>query len=485
MADCISIEAPAKRDRCTLDDWPLFLAITIVATILFSAASYPTLEGWGLWSAYERSGFTYFVKSLPSQCDRPLHLVPSLMAWLSPGRYDTGCMILGGLLTVLRASLAIAIIRSLTINRETGFLLFLICVLQPMWPAAGYERFHAAQISFIFFLSAFYCCTRTTTKLDFIVISAGFIFAVSGLMTYQALFVVAFVTPFILLTLSTRPLARTTALVFWTTCGFYIVYQTFITYYFPGSYTSSFKEPLTMNSIVNLYATVLNSGVFVICSLIGVTFFLCTHSWFRSESIIRHIFIITILLLTPVCGVIFYRNGLKLNDPDRIMFPVTVSLIIVFVAASHPGKSIRITPSSRWIHLACGLIFIVSFAGLISEPLRCVRLQLTLLHQLSAHNHQFDHTTSVRLVDNTGLFGDVYTFLPPHISLATNLYGIPGTFEICTSDSIARKHPYANRYPITTTPSCKECPSSIYSATLYIDYEKRSPLFGKSIFVHE
>lgn len=485
MTDCFPTVMASKSNWNSLNYWQLQIAIVILATGLFSAASYPTLEGWGLWLAYEEYGFNFYVNSLPSQCDRPLHLLPSLIAWLSPGRYDIGCMILGGLLTILRAGLAIAIARSLNISRAAEFLVFLVCMLQPVWPASGYERFHAAQSSFVLFLSALYCCTSSAYPINYRALFAGFFFSLSGFMIYQALFLVALATPIIFFLLTNRSLAKTTSIVFWASCLTYLIFQTVITHYIPGSNASSHKGPFTIGSIARIYVTVWNSGVFVVLSLIAIGIFLLLYSYLNGASIKRQIAVVIILLLSPLCGVIFYNNGSKLNDPDRIMLPVMTSIIVMFFATCHFRRSTQIVPAFNWINLSCCIITIVSFASLMIESLRCLLLQLALLHQLSEHSHQFNDTTCVKLVDNTGKYGDVYTFLPPHITFATRSYGIPGKFEICTPNNVLKKHPYAKRYPIRTTPACEKCASANYSTVLQIDYGKRVFLLGRSIIVHE
>ena len=475
----LAINWDITRDRL------LIITITIVASCLFSAASYPTLEGWGLWISYESKGFDLFFNSIPSQCDRPLHLLPSLIIWLIPGRYDIGCMLFGGLLTILRAGLSIAIARSLNINRASGLLFFLACVLQPCWPASGYERFHAAQTSFVLFLAALYLCATPTEQLSRGKITAGIIISLCGFMTYQGLFLVSFATPIIFMTLSSRSLAIKTALVFLPACAIYFAFQKGITYFYAQSISSSHNTPFTITSLIRIYTTVLNSGITSLLSIFSSFIFLIIHSVCRHEPIKKQIFILIAMALVPFSAVIFYSSVLKLNDPDRIMFPVMASIIIVIIAASISSEKLIIKNNFVWVNFSCLLIFTASFFAFILEPLRFILLQNALLHQLSKQSGLFNNYSSVQLIDNTGVFGDVYTFLPPHISIATACYKIPGKFEICTPSLAPKIHNYAKRYPIKTTPICEKMPASNYSLFLTIDYGSNNTLFGKPIIVHE
>jgi len=468
-----------KHDRL------LIIMITIVAACLFSAASYPSLEGWGLWVFYKLEGSDLFFNSIPSQCDRPFHLIPSLIAWLIPGRYDFGCMLLGGLLTILRAGLSIAIARSLNINRAPGLLFFLACVLQPFWPASGYERFHAAQTSFALFLATLYLCVTPIGPLSHRKITAGIIISLCGFMTYQGLFLVSFVTPIIFMMLSSRSFAYKTALVFLPACVIYFAYQKGITYYYAQSMSSSRDDLFTTSSIIRIYTTVLNSGIAALLSILFSVIFLIINSVSLHEPIKKQVFIATTIAFSPFSAIIFYSSILKLNDSDRIMFPVMASIIVIIIAASISSRNSTMTKNLVWLNISYFLIFATSFLTSISDPLRFIFLQNALLNQLSAHRDLFKNDSSVQLIDNTGVFGDVYTFLPPHISYATKCHGIPGKFEICTPRSVTKIHNYAKRYPIKTTPTCEKIPASKYSLFLTIDYGNPNTLFGKPIIVHE
>ena len=466
-------------------DIRIVIGITIVATCFFSAASYPSLEGWVLWRYYSEFGIDWYIDNLRSQCDRPLHLLPSLIAWLIPGRYDISCMLLGGLLTVLRAGLSIAIAKSLNINRASGFLFFLACVLQPFWSACGYERFHAAQTSFVLFLAAFYLCATPIGQLSHRKITAGIIISLCGFMTYQGLFLVSLATPIIFMTLSSRSLAYKTALVFLPACVIYFAFQKGITYYYAQSMSSSHDDLFTTSSIIRIYTTVLNSGITALLSIFLSFIFLIIHSVSRKDPIKKQVFIVTTIAFSPFSAIIFYSSILKLNDSDRIMFPVMASIIVIIIAASISSRNSTMTKNLVWLNISCILIFATSFLTSLSEPLRFIFLQNTLLNQLSAHRDLFKNDSSVQLIDNTGVFGDVYTFLPPHISYATKCHGIPGKFEICTPRSVTKIHNYAKRYPIKTTPTCETIPASNYSLFLTIDYGSTNTLFGKPIIVHE
>jgi hypothetical protein len=466
-------------------DLRIVIGITIVATCFFSAASYPSLEGWVLWRYYSEFGIDWYIDNLRSQCDRPLHLLPSLIAWLIPGRYDISCMLLGGLLTVLRAGLSIAIAKSLNINRASGFLFFLACVLQPFWSASGYERFHAAQTSFVLFLAAFYLCATPTGPLSHRNITAGIIISLCGFMTYQGLFLVSLATPIIFMMLSSRSLAYKTALVFVPSCVIYFAFQKGITHYFNDPIDPSNNHRLTTNSIIRIYTTVSNSGIAAILSMFSTYIFLSIHSALKREPLKKQLLIAIIMILTPFSATIFHSSILKLNDPDRVMFPVMASILVVIIASCSSWEESNFNQKTIWLNRSCYVIIATSFFAFISEPLRFILLQNALLHQLSEHSDLLKNNPSVQLIDNTGVFGDVYTFLPPQISYATACYGIPGKFEICTPRSVTKIHNYAKRYPIKTTPTCEKIPASKYLLFLTIDYGNTDTLFGKPIIVHE
>jgi hypothetical protein len=394
-------------------------------------------------------------------------------------------MLLGGLLTVLRAGLSIAIAKSLNINRASGFLFFLACVLQPFWSASGYERFHAAQTSFVLFLAAFYLCATPTGPLSHRNITAGIIISLCGFMTYQGLFLVSLATPIIFMMLSSRSLAYKTALVFVPSCVIYLAFQKGITHYFNDPIDPSNNHRLTTNSIIRIYTTVSNSGIAAILSIFATYIFLSIHSALKREPLKKQLLITIIMALTPFSAAIFHSSILKLNDPDRVMFPVMASILVVIIASCSSWEESIFNQKTIWLNRSCYVIIATSFFAFISEPLRFILLQNALLHQLSEHSDLLKNNPSVQLIDNTGVFGDVYTFLPPQISYATACYGIPGKFEICTPRSVLKIHNHAKRFPLKTTPICETMPASNYSLFLTIDYGNPNTLFGKPIIVHE
>ncbi len=473
------------RNEDYYNDRFFVLVTTILATCLFSVTSYPTLEGWVLWRYYSEYGINWYIDNLPSQCVRPLHLIPSLIAWFIPGRYDISCMALGGFLTLFRAGLSIAIARSLNTSRSSGIIFFLVCVVQPFWPAAGYERFHAAQTSFVLYLFALYLCCGTRKPANYRNVAIGIIFSLSCFMTYQGLFLVSIATPMLFIIFHSRSMALKTAFVFLPSCIIYFVFQKVIVQYFPEPIEPSNNHRITMTSITRIYTTVLNSGIFTLLSILSAFIFMIFQSIQQRESIRKQIFIFLELALTPLSAIIFYSSLQKLNDPDRVMFPIMASIAVVILSACKSCSKSTQQANALWINFPCRLVFCCSFLAFTCEILRFILLQNALLHQLSERSHLFNKDSSVQLVDNTGIFGDVYTFLPPQISYATSCYGIHGKFEICTPQSVSKIHNYAKRYPIKTTPLCETLSPANYTLFLKIDHGTTTTLFGKSIVVHE
>jgi hypothetical protein len=85
------------------------------------------------------------------------------------------------------------------------------------------------------------------------------------------------------------------------------------------------------------------------------------------------------------------------------------------------------------------------------------RDQRALLDPLAAEVRALPTGVPLVLADSSGIYGDVYTLVPPYLSIAmSDMLDRPVDIQLCTPDGVARHHPVAARFPLTTTPDCSQ-----------------------------
>ena len=400
--------------------------LLIIACTLFGLASYPTVEGWGLWCQWDQEGLGNYLKELPTHPDRPLHLLPSVTAWLLPGDYGWGCMELGGLMALCRGWLLWNLGSMLRMDWQSCLLMVTLGLFEPMWPGCGYERFHAAQASLLCLLGALNLGAWHARNGGWWKLLIGVLLSLAGFMTYQGLFLVSLGAPFAFWVLGMRPVARSLALILLTACTSYLCWYLITALFFRAGYVAKHSESLAAHQLVTrLWAAIIKGRMLTFVSF-GIT--LSFLIGFQRDILNRGRmgWLLVLVLSAPLFGLIFFKNPVWLSDPERVWLPVSVWLVVLAAgwAAPSGSKSWRFTRCWVPALLACGLLSTL-------QALRYVHLQHAVLGVLEAESAGWEKGLPVRVVDTTDELGQLYTFLAPHhLNMAWRAKGHSGNLVI-------------------------------------------------------
>lgn len=433
----------------------------LLACMLFAWSSFPTVEGWGLLPEWKAKGISAYGTLFLFFPDRPLHVLPSMLAGLIPGPFGSGAVVVGFVLAVSRLLIGLLMAKTLGIS-GSGKLLFLAAVVaQPLWPGSGYERFHAAQVSYsLTLLGLLLCFAPPDGVVWWRIAGAGFSMFV-GFIFYQGLFVVCAWAPLAFWVLGHREIARRLAPACWISCISYVIYYLLIKFLFVHFYTQNIHESSLNWQIFERLAMVgfnakLNSHIAAGAVAVFATYCFANSQW-RDRIAFACCF-----ALCPMTGIIFYNSPHNFNDPEHVMYSGTAWLVVVLAAASRCFAAIpcamppRLAYGTAVIFFCCGMFFPIKGIG-------NVQTQLAVLSALANSGINWSVDSDVLVIDETGELGHPYTFVHPYLGVAMKAYGMSGNATICTERPIA----------FAGTPSCRDCAVKAYTDVVRLSRESR------------
>lgn len=406
--------------------------LLVVACFLFAFTSYPTVEGWGLWTAWNKEGANHFLSHFSDHAERPLHLLPSLVAWLIPGDFAVGSMAVGGILALVRGQLLITLSRLTRMTRGSSWFLFIIGLMQPIWPGCAYERFQAAQTAFVCLLGTLTLTAWYEQEKKWWVIPLTWLTTLAGFMTYQGLFLVALATPLPFLLFGKKKTAINLGLTLYPGCFLYIAWYLIATKYFPATYIGIHSENTLSPRIFSRLWGALSHNTRPNQIILLLAFLLCLGKTRQIAAGNTKLAIFLLFAFAPVTGIIFYKNLNWLGDPERVMLPC-LAWILVLVASMGWNEEIDSEPTPKRTGLALALICLLS----LYSPYRAIthiQMQQSVLSCLKSVPIEWNENTRVLLLDRSGKLGRLYTFLAPHhLNFAWKAMGNPGIFTIQTA----------------------------------------------------
>lgn len=418
--------------------------------------SYPTLEAWGLWKAWDSRGLPFFLSISAAFAERPLHLITSLFAWLLPGPYDTGLIFTGFLLGLSRWILAEIISRQFNLTAfNKNFFIFLIVAL-PAWQHSGLERFHAAQACVSFFLAAVSSLKMFEMSGNIVWVISGIIASLCGLMTYQSMALVMVFFPFLFVAgrKEDRWFAIISAMVLIGSLIFYILFRLIIIKFFPESHTAQGETKFfEMKCLYLPYIGVFNSGYLSVLSLLIICFYgVISQDRPLSGLKIKFIIPICVLLIAPLTALVFnhYRQY-KMVDPGRIMGPIQIFMIMSLLAF-RPEKITAPIITNKWINSTAISICILAYIQSGATVLYCIVLQIQFFDQMRLVARDFEPDSKVLILDKTGVIGNVYTIYHQVINNLTVSNDIPGTYKIFRSSDVLNKWAPGSFHPSAMAP---------------------------------
>lgn len=466
------------KQRLLLLEFTTLLLLTVLT--LWSVR--PLLEEWGLFGAFDANGIAYlqhFAEVIPL---RPFHLVPAAISWELLGGRTTGVAAGTLLLMLLRYAVMRWAVTPLFQGRERWIVATMAAVLIA-WPGAWLGRFAPAQFSALMFFVAFGCAIRLHRQWSLPAALGCIVSVLLLLTTYQALALCLVALPLYALmwarrTSSTPSLgviaARAPELRVALTIAFafvlYGVYAMSVTRGGGGGYEAELAQSSTRLLTVaglsahigGVYLTAFGGTALVMPLFLLLAFSLQPERGSPAQASpgkqLAPLAILALVAVVPLFSVIYLNAG-HITDPDRIMFPASVALVVTavsIIAWSKPENVGANTGTIMRLH-AVVIVAILMLTGAVAawDAKKFANIQRQVIKQvipaIDAHNAR-----SLLIVDTTGTLGDIYTLVNPTLTQALAVYKRQVEATICTPDTIDRFHPVARRYPVSTTPRCNE-----------------------------
>jgi hypothetical protein len=440
------------------------VATTVLIAFLFHFQWWngPLLEEWVFISNLNTQGLHAISLSVLATMGRPLHTLPVYLGGvLTPGSALGMYFVLGGVAAFQVIATAWALRPALS-KSISSWLLGLLLALHPWWTGGDVIRFLPAQVSLLFMLIWLGSVIRYLKSGQNLWLAGSAIAVVVGLMTYQALaFVYLFGVVAACLSLRQSFGRRANSAVVSTGLSVLgcLVYSIFVAPKLFPSYEAELLGGSSLRlwaSMESIFSTEFHFGsvLFVFAAAVLAIVLVLSFRSPRGQRI-GYVFLIWMVPLSTFSALIYMSTSLHLNDPERVFFPIGVSLWLVLTlaivrAGIEWSKSLTYALSVlTLVAIFFSALNLQKWAELSDAQERTLSIVSTVINEVST-NYE------LVLVDETGKLGDIYTFYGSAFSTAIKAtFGAespPGI--ICTADVVERKHPYASRYPLTTTEFC-------------------------------
>lgn len=466
-----------SSDKFSLMATEILTVATVIVLALITV--YPLLEEWGLLLAYEVHGVKYLSPDthgidIPL---RPLHLIPYFLAWLLGNGSPIGVTIAVTILAVSRYFVCRWAVTPVMGGYQRWIAATLAAVLIP-WSGAWLGRYMSAQFTALLFCAAIGFSFRLL-KSRSLKMSLGLVASVSAILfTYQALFVLIAALPLFVsyaYNENCKSYTRSCVLVntpqvFFPVALGVLIYAGYALTRFGGmgggyeeGLANGVTRILTMPGLIShlekLYSTAFFDGLTLPLIILIVAYILFggyenneKNTKFQWNDLV----VIACTFLLPIASIV-YVSALHANDPDRVLFPVSVGFLMVAICALKKARvTFNVMPGQFALRgvVLVGVIVLSAIATTI--PIREFSLiQKNLISQLLALKLN-NYIATIYIRDETGLLGDVYTFYANTLSDALALKGRPVRAVICTPMANDRLHVYARRFPIPSTDECEK-----------------------------
>jgi hypothetical protein len=456
----------------------LELFTIIILCVLATWSVRPLLEEWGLFQAFAKNGLGYILSIYSLTAMRPLTLVPSAMQWLSGAGQPVGVGIVAGLLLVARYFIVRWAVTPL-LDLSARWIFATIATTLIGWPGLWLARFSSAQVSSVCFFAVLGFCVRINRRPSIIHAAGAAACILIMLMFYQALALAVLAIPLLALWIpeggenSIKGRLLRMIRVGWPLfAGFllYVLYCMIAYASVAGIYEVGLlgrpDNHITLawvwTNIRTAYGTVFLGNNLYLSSLILILGCIMVYDKqlaYKPVSLISVFSLCMLLLLSlPLLSLTYMDIG-HLRDPERVLFPVSVGFCLIALPICYIfQRSIGVDAQIQRA-LVLVLALLISSAHSAIEVRRDWDFQERAILQVRDIIRSTG-STSIIIRDETGLLGDVYSFLGPAMTNALAVYGTQADVTICTPNAIDRLHSKAKRYPIPTTPRCEDLPSS-------------------------
>ena len=422
------------------------------------------LEEWGFVLTWDDRGFGALSDFVGATIGRPFHLVPAFVGLVISNGGFVGMYLVLGLISAGQVVAGAWALRPVLGGSIIPWIFALIVAIHPWWAAGDVLRFMPAQFScllFILWLGFSVRLLRGGNGLWLIGVIAA---PIVSLLSYQALalvYLLAMVA--VVAALTVASVRRTIDYVIATVVAVALatVYSIFLA---PRLFNAPYEASLMSGShdlVASVQIVAHTARIYGKVGLVAIavaTVALVVVAVVRRVGWVR----ITVLALVGPVGLLsglsYAATTLHLNDPERVMFPIGMAawltgfaaLLLYGTAPSHERR--RAALASVAVAAALSL----AFAALnLEQWARYSTLQQQTLALIEPLVAETSPDSTLVVVDQSGLLGDIYTFYPPHLQYASRVtFQSATTVELCTDDATARRHDIAARYPLTTTQAC-------------------------------
>jgi hypothetical protein len=416
----------------------------------------PILEGFGI------NLTTNYFNFFPNIAGRPLALVPQFISTSIGGNSKTGYFFAGMMFVLCKSILAYLITQQR--KRAEFLILFATLMFLPPWFGFFNERYFPAHLALI--LTLFRLYFALFKKSEVLTILFGFL---SGL-AYPPIAFASLYTSLIILVLYQREKQFRKLFISESGTILFLIYYLFIKLNVDKSYEAQSTSSFSFDNVVNLYQTTFFTDPF---KGMLIVLFICLMFSLTTITRLRRCFTAIFVLFTiPFSAFGYAGNSLHVNDPDRILFPISACILLMLISflAFEPIEEInwQKTRARSFLGvLTFALCLITLFTQLIQWS-GYYKLNGDLIETVSKRLNN-EPTNSLLIIDKTDFYGDVYTLLNSADVLSLAL--IPkmdiGKTVICNSHK-KNSFTIASKYPIPGAADCANVELSQFDKVLLI-----------------
>ena len=429
--------------------------VLIISPIIYFWSG-PILEGYSINLAT-----TYF-QFFPGMAGRPLALFPEYLASEIGGNSKMGYFFIGMLFLCAKSVIVYLITRGKT--RLEFLIFFAFSSFLPPWFGFFNERYFAAHLALIFsILSLYFTHYFKSAPLSIIF---GFL---SGI-AYPPIAFASIYTSLVISVIYRRVKTFREILLPQIGTVLFLTYYIFIKLNVENSYEAQSTGKLTISNILNLFDTAFFDNHYkgaLLASLVFLVVYLTGN-----QNVRRSAWAVLVLCTIPFSALGYAGSSLHVNDPDRVLYPVAASILLLMISFFALEERGKFTFHKGKLNYFLGMITLAFFLTTLST-------QLAQWSQYFKLNHELVTTVTTKLkseqvdklliIDRTNFFGDVYTLLNSAdvLSLALKPDIEVKKTVICNSH-LKESSTFAFKYPIPGAEKCANVALTEFDKVLMI-----------------
>jgi hypothetical protein len=418
------------------------------------------VEDWSYDLAWRVGGWHQFFSTLGATAGRPLHSFPDYFAEMLSGGREWGPWLVAGMLAVSIFLAAWWALRPLVGSTSLGMLAAGVVALHPAWEGGFTLRYNGALISAFGVWLAVGYVLRWLTGGSRLALAAAVGVGLVGMLAYEAaaIAMVAAALYFaLLLPVSFKRRAAGVGAMVAAVALDLVWVEVIVRHAFPQAYEASAGGTYKVVSGVAAVArTIWERAPATMGILVALLLAIGVLAATRSISGRVALLSAAATFVAPLTALTYASSSAWMNDPTRVCFPLSVTLGVVVAGLAYGIRSERRT--ARFL-ISMGIVAAAAAATTVSiiSWAHYGSIEKRTLQIVEPAVREATGTETVYVVDHSGYLGDVYTFLPPYLGIATEVSFRDSTpVELCTADGVARHQALAAEYPIATTPDCSQ-----------------------------